>query len=163
MTDHHGRDLSLTNNTFKARKKDPDNSGNNPRSWLPVYDWKKRRSPQSSLALKAFLCYFGGTVRDGVFSVDAAWDAGWRWCCEPNQHWWYPPASLCPPSRPDLNLKEVYQSPDVIGVLARIDEPADAGAWAAHLANDEVRRAEKAERKREKDGQAGRKKKKAKK
>ena len=133
LLDHHGRDLTLTNLTFRARDHDPEQSASNPLTWLPVYDYKSRRSPQSTKAVKAAMAYFGGVITSKsnaspiVYDLDVMWDQGWRWTFYADEngknqaHTWYPPLA-------DVltrGLSASIGSPEVLATLERLNNPVD--------------------------------------
>ena len=136
--DHHDRNLALTNASFQMRPHDEDQSGNNPATWLPVSHWKKRRSPQSTAALAAFVCYFGGTKgADGHWDIESAWGAGWRWCHATDEHSWYPPLADVGPG-----VAAVLSSPGVVPALVKLDSPVDRKKWTDFLKKAENKEAE---------------------
>ena len=61
------------------------NPRNQPNSWVPVSQWKKRRSPQSRHAIRHLTAFYGAEVD--------IWASGWRWTWEesdePQRHSFY--------------------------------------------------------------------------
>ena len=55
------------------------------KSWMPVYDYQRRLSPPSMRFRTALREYYGTN------DLSKAWDDGWRWCLQLNNHQWYPP------------------------------------------------------------------------
>jgi hypothetical protein len=53
------------------------------KTWVPVHDFRSRRSPQSHAACKAMGAFYNG--------IDNAWVAGWRWMITKHNHQWFPP------------------------------------------------------------------------
>jgi hypothetical protein len=162
----NGRDLSLTNDLFRSRPI----LGNqcDPAEWLPVYQWKAKRSPQSHKAVAAMLAYYNITkvtkpgkehhALDGMET--ACWANGWRWTwAEGEDHSWFPPLAdvegLGQPAR--------VNSPQVIDVLKSMDDPVSRATWDAYILELETAASEKRAMKQQKGKPAAATKKAAKK
>ena len=52
---------------------------------MPVYDYQKRLSPYSLRCRKRLMEFYG------TEDLSVAWNYGWRWCLQLNNHQWYPP------------------------------------------------------------------------
>ena len=132
MQDASGRNLNHTNLAFRGRQIEgvDGDTENNPLTWEPVCNWKKRRSPQSQKAHKDMKAYFGE-------NCEAAWEAGWRWCWKTNVHSWYPP-------KEDVDNGTIadLKSTQVRATLIKLDSPLTSeDEWAKHIADvtaDEV-------------------------
>lgn len=53
-------------------------------TWVPVHDFRSRRSPQSRKACKLLRAFYNNDIGN-------AWSAGWRWMITETNHQWFPP------------------------------------------------------------------------
>jgi hypothetical protein len=96
-------------------------------TWVPVHDFRSRRSPQSHKACKALREFYNN-------DIDNAWSAGWRWMMTTTNHQWFPPQWVyeAKPGTDLANMLEKYrrigknnksiQSPEVARILSEMEK-----------------------------------------
>ncbi|GMH47942.1 hypothetical protein TrRE_jg12070 [Triparma retinervis] len=127
-------------------------------TWIPVYCWKSRRSPQSHKAVKSLMSYYDlhevkkpGPSGHKLDCMESCWSIGWRWCYDELgtsglPHTWYAPVGVESSFAPEGH----FGSTSVLPLLRRMGEPVNAARfeeWCRGVDEKEGEKKSKAQKK----------------